>query len=356
MQKPLKLPWKHRDRFSHVLLRMGTFHTIMNALIIIGKRFCDGCLKDICIEAGIVAEGSTNGVIDGKQYNRAIRVHKCIYEALMRLAWAEFTLWIDGNGEKSAVIKSCVDKVNDMADDLNQQNFSNLLYSPQLLELMILWRDFLEHLRHINGELSGYWMSYIDMVEHVILGLLRASREGNLDLHMNAIRSMIPWCFAYNKVNYARYLSAYFAQMTNLPENNPDVHRAFQEGHFSVQMSSSNPFGRIPVDQTTEVTVNKDTQTPGGTARFSLKAGAIRRYYITEEYRSAFLGHLRDMVHGNQSELNHADLQQPRIQKDEETVSVVVSLIQGWVNPFSEKQDLISISTANRHPETLSLT
>jgi len=351
--KAVEIAWKHKERFSHVLLRMGTFHTIMNALSIIGKRFCDAGLKDICIEAGIVAEGSINGVIDGKQYNRAIRVHKCIYEALMRLAWAEFTLWVDSNEEKSAVIKSCVDKVNDIADDLNQHNFSDLLDSPQLLELMILWRAFTEHLRHNNGELSGYWMSYIDMVEHVILGLLRASREGNWDLHINAIRTLIPWCFAYDKVNYARYLSAYFAQMTNLPEKNPDVHRAFQEGHFSVQRSSNNPFGRIPVDQTIEVTVNKDTQTPGGTSRFSLKAGAIKRYYITAEYRSAFLGHLRDMVHGNQSELNHADLQQPRIQKDEETVSAVVSLIQAWVNPFSEKQDLISISTAKSAPRDI---
>ena len=46
---------------------------------------------------------------------------------------------------------------------------------------------------------------------------------------------------------------------------------------LSVQVSNNNPFGRIPVDQITEVTVNKDTQTPGGTSRFSLKAGAIKR-------------------------------------------------------------------------------
>ena len=26
-------------------------------------------------------------------------------------------------------------------------------------------------------------------------------------LHLNAIRSLIPWCFAYDKVNYARYLT-----------------------------------------------------------------------------------------------------------------------------------------------------
>ena len=122
-----------------------------------------------------------------------------------------------------------------------------------------------------------------------MLGLLRASREGNWCLHLSAIQSMIAWCLSYDKINYARYLSAYFAEMTNLPEKNPCVYEAFN-GQFSVNFN--NPFGRIPVDQTTEVTVNKDTQTPGGTARFSLKAGAIKRYYITFEHRSAFLGQM----------------------------------------------------------------
>lgn len=70
---------------------MKTFHTICNALAIIGERFRDAGLKDICIEAGIVAEGSINGVLDGEHYNRAVRVHKYISEALTRLAWEEFT-------------------------------------------------------------------------------------------------------------------------------------------------------------------------------------------------------------------------------------------------------------------------
>ena len=26
---------------------------------------------------------------------------------------------------------------------------------------------------------------------------------------------MIPWCFAYDKFNYAKYLMAYYAQMAN---------------------------------------------------------------------------------------------------------------------------------------------
>ena len=50
----------------------------------------------------------------------------------------------------------------------------NLLQSPLSAELIILWTDFLEHLHHNSGELSAFWMSYIDMVEDVVLGLLRA--------------------------------------------------------------------------------------------------------------------------------------------------------------------------------------
>ena len=131
---------------------------------------------------------------------------------------------------------------------------------------MGLWGDFLEHLHHSNGELSAYWMSYIDIVENVVLGLLRAARESNWDLHLSVIRALIPWCFAYDKVNYAGYPSPNLAQMTNLPEKYPEVYKAFKTGQFSVQLSSNNPFGRLPVDQTTKVTVNKYTQTPGGTS------------------------------------------------------------------------------------------
>ena len=106
------------------------------------------------------------------------------------------------------------------------------------------------------------------------------------------------------------------------------------------------------MDQTTEVTVNKDTQTPGGTGRFSLKAGAIKMYYITAEHRSAFLGQIRGMVQGKKSGLHHAELQRTRI-KNEEAVSAVVHLIEGWVNPFAEKQELISISTARTAPRDI---
>ena len=59
-------------------------------LAVIGKRFKDAGSQDLCIETGIVAEGSCSGVMEKRRNNRAVHPHKLIYEALMRLAWKGF--------------------------------------------------------------------------------------------------------------------------------------------------------------------------------------------------------------------------------------------------------------------------
>ena len=158
------------------------------------------------------------------------------------------------------------------------------------------------------------------MVE-ILLGLIRASREGDWMLHLASVRAMIPWCFAYDRLNYARYLPYYYAHMYQLPTTHPDVHAEFIQGGFSVQLGSNNPFGRIPVDQTIEETVNKDTQTPGRTKGFSLKPGAVSRHYLTAKYRAVYLRTLRDMIGQGRSKLSHPDLHGPRIRKMKQTSS-----------------------------------
>ena len=57
----------------------------------------------------------------------------------------------------------------------------------------------------------------------ILLGLLRVLREGNWELHVSTVRKMIPWCFAYDKVNYARYLSSYLSEMSDLAEEHAEL-------------------------------------------------------------------------------------------------------------------------------------
>ena len=93
--KATEIKWKHREQFKDLVLRMGVFHTICTFLSEIGKRFQDAGLRDVIIESGVIAEGSVSGVLEDRTYNRSIRCHKLMFEALNRLALIGFNSWTD---------------------------------------------------------------------------------------------------------------------------------------------------------------------------------------------------------------------------------------------------------------------
>ena len=69
--------------------------------------------------------------------------------------------------------------------------------------------------------------------------------------------------------------------------------------------------------------------------------------YLTAEHRVSALRQLREQISVQCSRLNHADLESPRIRKDESDVTALVDLIgRNWTNPFaSEQSDLGQLST-----------
>lgn len=180
----------------------------------------------------------------------------------------------------------------------------------------------------------------------ILLAMIRATREGNWEMYKAAIRSVIPWCFSYDHLNYAKYLPIYLADMMNLEEQHPDVHQAFADGNFSIQMNSKNPFGRIPVDQAIEESVNKDTQGCSGTIGFSKHQAAVDRFYLNSDIRASFLQLFKEFTNREHSgEYKHPDLSSTRIDKDRTSVNKLVTLMEKeWSNPFDELP-LLNIAT-----------
>lgn len=93
-------------------------------------------------------------------------------------------------------------------------------------------------------------MSYVDIAEPLLI-FVRASR-GKIGC---CIFFLID-CSFFGNDKVARRLP---------------THLWAQEWGFSVQIDDHNPFDQIPVDQTIEETVHKDTQTAGGTRGFGFK-------------------------------------------------------------------------------------
>ena len=64
-------------------------------------------------------------MLDGRKYNRAIRLHKLMYEALMRLAWAGFEAWL-GENEKDNITQALT-IVKDFVEDISGDKLQELL-------------------------------------------------------------------------------------------------------------------------------------------------------------------------------------------------------------------------------------
>ena len=59
----------------------------------IGKRYSESGFEDILIEADLYGSNTVSKIIKGKSYNRDVRTHKLMLEALLRLKWEAFCQW-----------------------------------------------------------------------------------------------------------------------------------------------------------------------------------------------------------------------------------------------------------------------
>jgi len=120
--------------------------------------FRDAGLRDLAVESGVIAEGSINKVLDGKQYNRGVRLHKLTYEALMRLAWASFTEWLQTNHERDLQhLNEVIRLVADLQDDTRgatwESTLNNKSYQRILDLLQFSWMVYV--VRTVSWLLTG---------------------------------------------------------------------------------------------------------------------------------------------------------------------------------------------------------
>lgn len=87
--------WLSKEIAAKTVIRLGEFHLTMSFLGILGKRYRDAGLLDVMIVSELVASGSVNSVMNGHHYNRAIRTHKIMYEALSRMRFSAFLETLD---------------------------------------------------------------------------------------------------------------------------------------------------------------------------------------------------------------------------------------------------------------------
>ena len=101
-------------------------------------------------------------------------------------------------------------------------------------------------------------MSFVEMVE-LLLSTIHLIWSVDWELLLECIRRVAPYRFAFDHINYARYLPVMLGDILQLPNDFPDVYKKFMGGKFAVQLTENSEFS---TDKVIEMSLNKDTKTP----------------------------------------------------------------------------------------------
>ena len=202
--------WKNPELYKQVILLMGGFHQLRVMQKILHKRYNFRQMQQICVEADVIAKGSSDQAFEGRHCYRCLRVHKESFDALVQLRVESLT-----NNYKSISpdLLNCLKKLRQCP-------------SAESLESVIECPDFdglyCNVLAHSEGTEEHLTIKYLRDVS-LLLALVSAVREGNFERHLQAENKMMNLCFAFDHPNYARYgTSQHVCQQksTENPHNN----------------------------------------------------------------------------------------------------------------------------------------
>eukprot|EP00794_Sanderia_malayensis_P001481 gene1481-1638_t len=283
---------------DHLLVMMGGLHIEIAAFKALGKWLNGSGWVEALINASVASSGVADSFLSASHITRTRRAHQITAAALhilMKKAYDECS--------KSNENNSTVEPFGDWKDERMKK-------CPQFL----------------------YWATVLEF-ELLCLKLVKAFREGNFSLYLQAIHDLLPWMFALDCFNYSRWLSVHYRDMSELLLKHPDLFKEFENGSF-VAHKTKRLFSAIALDQAHEQ-VNAIVKGEGGAIGLTENPAALRRWMVGGPELARMVKEFENVTFEQESQKHHE--QKPAIQaafaKD---VSKLVATIDELSNPFRE--------------------
>ena len=160
--KAQDIRWADSDLRNRTVIRLREFHTCMTFLAVIGKRFGDAGLFDILVESEVVAIGSSNAVLQGRHYNRAISAHKVVAEAFEHLKFEAYF-----NSIHEDLQTEIIDSAKLLLSVFPSTSYKSLLPESVMQNLLKNYDEFCATQSSILPTFA-LWQSYVDMVSTLL--------------------------------------------------------------------------------------------------------------------------------------------------------------------------------------------
>ena len=326
------------------VLRPGEMHTVMAALRATGNAIEDSGLEETWFEADIYGPTTTRQIIEAKHMKRALEAHMTTVQALYDLYVEEFLLehpHLRGPCTHAAqqLDRSCEQHVQHKMIN-GQDTMLATLKSNSILEAMARF----DEKREAISPLFKFVRRYMQMVL-TIFTFIRATRDGDWQLHLSSLDELCKYFFAHDKQKYARLIPLYLAEMSALETTDPDIHKEFMDGNFTVHKNKI-PFCAVGVDHALEH-INRIMKVTGGLVGITQNASARERFFLTAPELSRLAAEAHEMAGTpTAAKKRHHELSMAVWHRQEANVLKLKGAIVSSMNPMThESEDLMNIIT-----------
>ena len=266
--------WKNPELYKQVISLMGGFHQLRVMQKILYKRYNCGNIQEICIEADVIAKGSSDQAFEGRHYYRCLRVHKEVFDALVQLRIEKLT---DNHKTMDKNMYKCL---KELRANLSPDTLDKVMESPAFAKMCA------DVLVYVEGT-----------EEYFTAALLSAVREGNFERHLHAEREMLSLVFGFDHIHYARYVSYQHLYLSQLSTSNNEAYGDLMACGFGASISGQT-FSSIHGDLVTEYfdKTTKGTAVPFR-AGFSTNIGAVNNWVKTIHIHSKLKNSFRNLLH-----------------------------------------------------------
>lgn len=153
----LQIQATEKPTFDNLFIHLGPFHIMMAYFKAVGKIISDCGLTNVMVESGLLANGSVNGFLDGKHFNRCKRLHPLVALGLEILHFRSFL-----QKNNTSLTDEIIQEVQ------RQQNCKISSFHIENEELKDLMNDYgIYKQQCLNGEFGKtqqFYLIYINLI------------------------------------------------------------------------------------------------------------------------------------------------------------------------------------------------
>lgn len=181
-----------------------------------------------------------------------------------------------------------------------------------------------------------FWYTALQL-QKLALAYIRSLRNANFKLYIDCLTKLVPWCFALDHTNYARWLSVHIRDMANLSNTHPEIAFSFSMGKFTVQQTTR-VFSSIAIDQAHEQN-NATVKGDGGAIGLTQDEELLQRWTVAGPEVVRILSEFETSIYSTTvaEEETHHHEEAKRIQLNfSQQVKALVETVDEMGNPFAD--------------------